>query len=326
MPPHSYHPNNIHLIYAGGTFGSHGTPLSPLPAHEFLPVLTHLLNTRLDSTQIILDNACIKDSSCLNPDDFVHFYELIYHAYEQGARRFVLITGTDTLSFLASFLANAFAGMDLSLVITGSMNPLLVADHAIYQINDDSDAWHNLSEAITVSQHHQGVFVQFYHQTFWANNTQKIDSQHLNAFYGTPIDMPKPKMTCTAVKSITAMKAQASMTHIQSVFLLPNHAHDTAKELAKISHDTTAVILIAFGAGNLPETPDMIEQLSRLHEQAIPVVCTTMCAFNGVSSTYAAGSWQYAHHVWSGGNLSVAGIYGRLLWLAVNDALYSGEW
>lgn len=147
-----YQSDDIHLIYAGGTFGSHGTPLSPLPAHEFLPVLQNLLNSRLGSRQVILDNDCIKDSSTLTPTDFAHFYELIGTAHQQGTRRFILITGTDTLSFLASFLFHAFTNRDLSLVITGSMNPLLVADNPTYHIDDTSDAWHNLSDAINVSQ------------------------------------------------------------------------------------------------------------------------------------------------------------------------------
>ena len=45
------------------------------------------------------------------------------------------------------------------------------------------------------------------------------------------------------------------------------------------------------------------------------VVSTTQCPFGGVSDAYAAGSWQYEHHVISGGRLTIAAIYARLLWL-----------
>ncbi|MBE9577781.1 asparaginase domain-containing protein [Moraxella sp. K1664] len=321
-----YQSDDIHLIYAGGTFGSHGTPLSPLSAHEFLPVLQNLLNSRLDSRQVILDNDCIKDSSTLTPADFTHFYELIRTAHQQGARRFVLITGTDTLSFLASFLFHAFADSDLSLVITGSMNPLLVADNPAYHIDDTSDAWHNLSDAINVSQTHQGVFVQFCHQTFWADNTQKIDSLNPNAFYGTHVSHPSLTLPTVCPEPFDIIKHHTNTANIKSVFLLPNDTSHIAQELANIDDNTTAVILIAYGAGNLPKSDAIIAELDRLHEQNIPVICTTMCPFHGVSTTYAAGSWQYAHHVWSGGKLSIPAIYGRLLWLAVNNALCSDNW
>ncbi|OPH35433.1 asparaginase domain-containing protein [Moraxella equi] len=321
-----YQSDDIHLIYAGGTFGSHGTPLSPLPAHEFLPVLQNLLNSRLGSKQVILDNDCIKDSSTLTPTDFAHFYELIGTAHQQGARRFVLITGTDTLSFLASFLFHAFTNRDLSLVITGSMNPLLVADNPTYHIDDISDAWHNLSDAINVSQTRQGVFVQFYHQTFWADNTQKIDSLSPNAFYGTHVSHPSLTLPTVRPEPFDIIKHHANTANIKSIFLLPNDTNHIAQELANINDDTTAVILITYGAGNLPKSDAIIAELDRLHKQNIPVVCTTMCPFHGVSTTYAVGSWQYAYHVWSGGKLSIPAIYGRLLWLAINNALCSDNW
>lgn len=326
MPHASYHSDDIHIIYAGGTFGSHGLPLSPLPADVFLPTLVQLLNTRLEGNQVVLENTCIKDSSSLNPSDFVHFFNLISTAHQQGAKRFILITGTDTLSFLASFLSCAFANNELSLVITGSMTPLLVSDNPIHQINDDGDAWHNLSEAIDVCKSRQGVFVQFFHQTFWADNTQKVDSQNPNAFFGATIDKPKSAFTPINKKPTSFLKTQAKNTHIQSVFILPNHADDLACQLANIDNKTKAVILIAFGAGNLPKTQHIIDELERLHANHIPVVCTTMCAFHGVSDVYEAGAWQYKHHVWSGGQLSIPAIYGRLLWLCVNDELHADFW
>lgn len=321
-----FYPNDIHLIYAGGTFGSHGVPLSPLPDSTFLPILTNLLNTRLDSKQVLLNNDCIKDSSSLTPSDFVHFYELISNAYTQGARRFVLITGTDTLSFLASFLSHAFADTDISLVITGSMNPLLVSDDPRYRIDDGSDAWYNLSEAIHACQTQQGIFVQFYHQTFWASNTQKIDSQNPNAFFGTPASLPKPNFPNLDKKDLSIIKEQVTTAQIDSIFILPNQAHHIARELTTISDDTRAVILIAFGSGNLPHTEEIAQALDDLHARGIVVVCTSMCAFGGVSSAYQAGSWQYAHHVWSGDKLSIPAIYGRLLWLMVNEKLDKAHW
>ena len=202
---HTINPQTVYLIYAGGTFGSYGTPLSPLSADIFLPILKDTLNTHLDSTQEILDNAIIKDSSTLTPSDFVQFYELIFTAYQKGAKRFVLITGTDSLSFLAAFLANAFGGYtDLSLVVTGSMQPLLIANHPDLQLNHDSDAWQNLSLALHSAITQQGVMVAFYQQTFWANNTQKIHSDKPNAFVGTPTSQPRPTPPNTKVHLLTS--------------------------------------------------------------------------------------------------------------------------
>ncbi|MDE0490379.1 hypothetical protein NK638_02265 [Psychrobacter sp. A3] len=81
----------IQLIYAGGTFGSYGRPLAPLPAEVFLPTLQTLLAEPDHAHHLPpiswLDNTLIKDSSQLTPVDFVHFYQLILAAYAQGHRR-----------------------------------------------------------------------------------------------------------------------------------------------------------------------------------------------------------------------------------------------
>ena len=146
-------PNTIQLVYAGGTFGSYGRPLAPLDADVFLPALQKLITSDGQVNHLPeiawLNNTLIKDSSQLSSSDFVHFYSLLLDSYAQGHRQFVLITGTDTLSYLGAFLAEAFAGTDICIVITGSMQPLLDSDVLqTYTIDANSDAWNNLSESL----------------------------------------------------------------------------------------------------------------------------------------------------------------------------------
>lgn len=323
---------SVQLIYAGGTFGSHGTPLSPLPADVFLPILGTQLATH-GYTVEILPNEIIKDSSTLTAMDFVAFYQQILHAYQLGKRQFVLITGTDSLSFLAAFLANALQDLtDISLVITGSMQPLFIPDVAEHQINPHSDAWANLSGALDIAIAHTGVFVQFYHQTFDAKNTQKINSQIHDAFVGTPATLGgiKPSTDSQRIADkllkLPQLVNKASQTRIQAIYALPNDADQLAYDLINLHMDTKAVILIGYGSGNLPSTPAIKTALDQLHDQKITVICTTMCTFGGVSSTYAAGAWQYAHGVIAGGKLSIAAIYGQALWLSLNDQLTASNW
>lgn len=70
-------------------------------------------------------------------------------------------------------MANALEGSDISLVITGSMQPLFIAESPSHTINDDSDAWVNLRDAIIATTEHKGVAVQFYHKLMNAKDTQK---------------------------------------------------------------------------------------------------------------------------------------------------------
>lgn len=323
----------IHLIYAGGTFGSHGTPLSPLLADVFLPILTERLAEQNYHIRV-LDNDVIKDSSTLTPTEFVHFYRIILDAYATGVRRFVLLTGTDTLSFLAAFLAHALADLpDISLVITGSMQPLFIPEFADYQINKDSDAWTNLSDALGVASKHTGVYVQFYHKSLIANNTQKINSQIHDAFDGVVATFDNANhhaVPSTAIEHKTSelanLQTRASTTHIYAIYALPNATDILAQSISQAATNACAIILIGYGAGNLPSSPAIIHAIDDAIARGVRIICTTMCPFGGTNSNYAAGAWQYEHGIWAAGTLSIAGIYGQALWLSLNDKLSDAHW
>ncbi|WP_240365102.1 asparaginase domain-containing protein [Psychrobacter sp. KH172YL61] len=170
----------IQLIYAGGTFGSYGKPLAPLSADIFYLRYKKLLaeqgNTTGSPEISWLDNTLIKDSSQLTPVDFVHFYQLLLNAYNQGNKRFVLISGTDTLSYLGAFLAEAFAGSDICIVVTGSMRPLLDSEviHS-YDIDAHSDAWGNLNDSLKLAAAGEsGVKISFGGESWPAQTVQKF--------------------------------------------------------------------------------------------------------------------------------------------------------
>ena len=101
---------------------------------------------------------------------------------------------------------------------------------------------------------------------------------------------------------------------------MPNQQEWIATLLEQILEQTpplppTGIILTGFGAGNVPYSNKLANLLETTYQQGHMVVCTTQCPFGGVSDQYAAGSWQYDHHVLSSGRLTIAAIYARLLWL-----------
>ncbi|VEW13702.1 Asparaginase [Moraxella caviae] len=181
-------PQTTHLIYVGGTFGSHGTPLSPLLPTCFCPSYKASLPHALPTSARTSCPTTSSRQQRTHAQRFVALYETLLTAYQTGARRFVIITGTDSLSYLAAFMAAAFADChDITLIITGSMQPLLIADEVELQINEQSDAWANISGAIAVAQAAiSGVFVQFANKPYWQKHP-KIDSQVFDAFAGMPL-------------------------------------------------------------------------------------------------------------------------------------------
>lgn len=325
----------IQLIYAGGTFGSYGRPLTPLSAEIFLPTLQTLLTEQDNAVNLPkiswLDNALIKDSSQLTPNDFVHFYQLLLTAYAQGDRRFVLITGTDTLSYLGAFLAEAFAGSDICVVVTGSMRPLLDSEvlHD-YRIDAHSDAWDNLNDALKVAAAGEsGVKINFGGESWPAQTVQKIHSHDLMAFTGhsraaypansyikSLPDTRRVHWLDDQQAVLKDIKTRAEQARIHALYCLPNNTEVMSNQLqALLSQPPSGIILLGFGAGNVPYSVALAETLDLAYEKGHMVICASQSPYGGVSDTYAAGSWQYDHQVIAGGRLTIPAIYARLLWL-----------
>ncbi len=326
---------SVKLIYAGGTFGSYGRPLAPLAADEFLPALQTLLVEQYQTAHLPaiswLDNTLIKDSSQLTPRDFVHFYHLIINDYAQGSRRFILITGTDTLSYLGAFLAEAFASSDICIVVTGSMRPLLDSEVLqTYKVDAQSDAWDNLSESLRVATAGEsGVKISFGGETWPAQTVQKIHSHDFMAFTGhsraaypansyvrTLADIRRQHWLDDQTAISADIQSRAETACVHALYCLPNDTDIISNQLQTLlSQPPCGIILLGFGAGNVPYSLALAEALQAAYEHGHMVICASQCPFGGVSDAYAAGSWQYDYHVIAGGRLTIPAIYARLLWL-----------
>lgn len=325
--------NQVALIYAGGTFGSYGKPLAPLSSQDFLPILNGLIADTKDCfpTTVWLDNGLIKDSSQFDAQDFVHFYQLILKAYATGMKRFLLITGTDTLSYLGAFLAEAFAGSDITVILTASMRPLLDNSKLQeYHIDENSDAWSNFDAALKLAGGIEaGVQISFGGEAWSAQTVQKIHSHDLMAFTGhSRAAYPASSFVKALPQAryqhwlddqlavLPSIQERAIAASVFALYCLPNDADALVVQLnALLNRPPCGIILLGFGSGNVPFSAALAEALSQAFEKGHLVVAATQCPFGGVSDSYAAGSWQYDYHVLSGGRLTTSAIYARLLWL-----------
>lgn len=300
--------SDICLIYAGGTFGCHGKPLSALPADVFLPAFKNTLTQNCH----ILNNSIVKDGSALTCNDFLQFYHTIITAHRQGFDKFLLITGTDTLAYLSAFLYFALNGLPLTLVVTGSMHPFFEPTTSVLTPDTTSDAKDNLAKAIQfLNTNHQGVFVAFYHQIFYANSIQKIHASDVNAFAGKSFAQPLPATTHTPIAL-----AQTDI-QIHSIFCLPNNADVLYNQLISLlDKSASAVIIVGFGAGNTPYSDNINKALKQLIAQGFLVVMATSCPFGYVSDTYQAGAWQYQAGAVSDA-LPLPALYAKALWICL---------
>ena len=96
----------IALIYMGGTFGCVGEPLSPMPAEQFLPRVTQVLPLNLEIECFVAP--VIKDSSACTAADWLQLIQYIQKLQQDNFQYFVIIHGTDTLSYASHVYSTFF--------------------------------------------------------------------------------------------------------------------------------------------------------------------------------------------------------------------------
>ena len=120
------------------------------------------------------------DSSDIGPDSWALIAQTVYDNYEHYDG-FVIMHGTDTMSYTASALSFMLEGLNKPVVFTGSQLPIGVLR---------SDAKENLLTAIEIAaaQDENGdaivpeVTIFFEDRLFRANRTTKRNAEHFSAF------------------------------------------------------------------------------------------------------------------------------------------------
>ena len=120
------------------------------------------------------------DSSDVNPDCWVRMARMVYDHYEEYDG-FVILHGTDTMSYSASALSFMLENLSKPVVFTGSQLPVGVLR---------SDAKENLLTAIEIAgaKDEEGnaivpeVTIYFEDRLFRANRTTKRNAEHFSAF------------------------------------------------------------------------------------------------------------------------------------------------
>lgn len=187
-PPCSISPQNrprILIIHTGGTFGAHLTqrdsPEENSPARTDHAVSATRMQEDLAQripevsqlARINLTVMCQKDSTNMGPPDWADLCHLIVNSWKD-VDGFVIIHGTDTLAYAASFLALALSGLTKPIVFTGSQRPLTELR---------SDARINLIDAVALAcMRFPEVMVCFDSDVYLASRVTKTSNINLGAF------------------------------------------------------------------------------------------------------------------------------------------------
>ena len=297
----------IALIYMGGTFGCIGEPLQPLAADLFIPKLRDILPIQLEIDCLVAPS--IKDSSACEARDWLQLAQQI-QSLKNEYQYFVVIHGTDTLSYAAAVLSHVI-GQQAHVVLTGSQYPLLNSQGN--DIRQFSDALENLHHALNaVLNCPKGVFVSFHAKLLHGRTVLKQHTTELDAFVGQQqLDaLHQPD----GFEVTDTMLAQSNHFNCMSLMLQPLGLLQRHNQLRTLSSQPPDfLILQGFGVGNFSADTAIVQQLQQLFEQGCVSIMTTQVPFGGIRQDYAVSDWMQQARLIQSDSYGHADLYAKAL-------------
>lgn len=231
------------------------------------------------------------DSSNLYPPLMKDIFDTVVEQYD-NFDGFVVLTGTDTLAYLSSFLSFWLMEIHKPVVVTGSQKPL----------NEmGSDAPGNIYYSIMFAcEEIPDVVVFFGKHLFKGNRVSKVDSSGFEAF-ASPNFLPLGHVDAlhhrihTPLESLLRPSEGENFSYAWSdkAALLPVYpGMDPGIIKCLVKGGCRGLILEAYGMGNMPfEGPYSLEEnLREAIDSGVAVCVTSQCLQGGVSVQYETAS------------------------------------
>lgn len=228
---------------------------------------------------------------------------------------FVILHGTDTMSYTASALSFLLENLGKTVIVTGAQVPLSELRN---------DAVENLLGALLVASSFiiPEVCLFFASTLYRGNRSSKVSNNALSAFdspnlpplarAGISIDVnwalvERPR----AISSFRAHDRMAS--NVALLRLFPGMPTDTVRRI--LSSDIEGLCLESFGAGNAPSRPDLLEAFRDATQRGVVIVNITQCLQGEVSAIYAVGQKLAAVGVVAGADMTPECALAKLAYL-----------
>lgn len=296
------------LILTGGTISmvrnAETGALHPADMHTFKAFVPELFAGDIQVEMIPFDP--LLDSSDLNPDSWIQMAQMVYDHYNEYDG-FVILHGTDTMSYSASALSFMFKNLNKPIVFTGSQLPVGVLR---------SDAKENLLTAIEIAGAYDEngpivpeVSLYMDGELYRGNRTTKRNAEHFSAFSsynypalaraGVHITYNKQFIKPNGEKHLPLAVMTNFDTHVAILKLFPGITESVVAAVLDIP-DLKGVVLETFGSGNAPTHEWLYRCLRNAVDRGVVVVNKTQCNTGSV----AMGHYEVSMNLLKAGVIS----------------------
>ena len=281
---------NILLIYTGGTIGMiKDFETGALKAFNFSKLLQKIPELKLldcNIETISFENPI--DSSNMSPKSWVKMATIIEDNYLKFDG-FVVLHGSDTMSYSASALSFMLENLSKPVVFTGSQLP----------IGDlRTDAKENLITAIQIASLQQKgksvineVCLYFEYKLYRGNRTTKINSEHFKAF-SSPNYKPlaesgvhlkvNPELFLPKSISKKFIVHKELDDNVVVLKMFPGINETVLSSILNIPN-LKGIILETYGSGNAPTEEWFISALKKAIKNGLHIINVTQCSGGSVN-------------------------------------------
>ncbi len=277
---------SILIIYTGGTIGMvEDRRTGALENYDFAHVRRWI--PELDEFDYNIESYAFKpaiDSSDMEPANWAAIVKVIADNYEKYDG-FVILHGTDTMSYTASALSFMLEGLAKPVILTGSQLP-------ISKIRTDGRENLLTSIEIAAAKNDKGeamvpeVCIFFENRLLRGNRTTKINAEGFNAFRSFNFNSLahagihikyEEQLIRRPLPGVPFKPHYLMDTNVVVLTLFPGIRREIISAIVNIE-GLKAVVLRTYGSGNAPQRQWFIELLKEADKRGILVVGVTQCS------------------------------------------------
>lgn len=315
--------SKVLIIYTGGTIGMiqdpHTGELKPFDFNTLTGQIPELKKFDIDLSSISFKRPI--DSSNMHPDVWVELANMIKSNYNK-VDGFVILHGSDTMSYTASALSFMLQNLNKPVVLTGSQLPIGIIR---------TDGKENLITAIEIAgDKNKGhsvvkeVCIYFEYKLYRGNRTIKYNSQHFDAFKSpnypplaeAGINIDYNHYALFKPKSGKVLTVHTKLDNDIAVLkLFPGISKKITQSILQ-TKGIKALIMETFGAGNSTTQEWFIKELEKTIKGGVVVLNITQCLEGEVvQGKYETSSQLKRIGVIGGGDLTFEAAITKLMYL-----------